>query len=67
MAYLNIETEWVNLQTLTSYKEEYEPGQVLLGFPKHICPTVALHNQVSVINGDITSSETWEVNARDRV
>ncbi|NCG26926.1 MAG: D-TA family PLP-dependent enzyme [Verrucomicrobiales bacterium] len=51
----------------TQHSEEYEPGQVLLGFPKHICPTVALHNQVSVINGDIISSETWEVNARDRV
>ena len=51
----------------TQHSQKYEPGHVLLGYPKHICPTVALHNQASVINDSITSSETWEVNARNRV
>lgn len=40
-------------------------GDVLYAVPYHICPTVALHASVSVVEkGEVT--ETWEVTARDR-
>ena len=43
----------------------YSIGQVLYGVPKHICPTVALYEQVYVIeNGRMT--DTWTVTARNR-
>ena len=46
--------------------EKYEIGQVIYGIPYHICPTVALHEQVAVIeNGKLT--EFWNVEARKRI
>lgn len=40
-------------------------GDVFYVIPYHICPTVALHGTVSVIeNGEVT--ETWVVDARNR-
>jgi D-serine deaminase-like pyridoxal phosphate-dependent protein len=40
-------------------------GQILLAYPYHICPTVALYDQVHVVNsGEIT--DHWEVIARNR-
>ncbi|VAX39502.1 Type III PLP / low-specificity D-threonine aldolase [hydrothermal vent metagenome] len=49
----------------TPRANEFEPGDILLAIPRHICPTSALHKEVTVIrNGDIT--ETWQVTARDR-
>ncbi len=41
-------------------------GTPLLAIPTHICPTVALHRRVSVIeDGEVVGQ--WEVTARDRV
>jgi D-serine deaminase-like pyridoxal phosphate-dependent protein len=41
-------------------------GTPLLAIPTHICPTVALHRRVSVIeDGEVVA--TWDVTARDRV
>jgi len=51
----------------TNHSEKYGPGHLLLGFPKHICPTVALHSHVSVLHDNVASTETWEVNARNRI
>ena len=51
----------------TRHSEKYKPGHLLLGFPKHICPTVALHNHANIIHGNMASTETWEVNARNRI
>ncbi len=43
----------------------YKVGDVLYGVPFHICPTVALHETVSVIeNNRVTSS--WNIAARKR-
>ncbi len=40
-------------------------GDVLYGIPYHICPTINLHDEVSVIkNGKKT--DTWEITARKR-
>ena len=43
----------------------YEVGQVLLGFPYHICPTVALYNHVWIID-DGSIADKWIVSARNR-
>ncbi len=40
-------------------------GQVLYGVPIHICPTVALYEQVRVVD-DNKIVETWKVYARDK-
>jgi D-serine deaminase-like pyridoxal phosphate-dependent protein len=41
-------------------------GTPLLAIPTHICPTVALHRRVYVIeDGELAGQ--WEVTARDRV
>ena len=43
----------------------YSIGQVFYGVPKHICPTVALHDKAYVVeNHHITA--TWKVIARNR-
>jgi D-serine deaminase-like pyridoxal phosphate-dependent protein len=44
---------------------EFAVGQVLHGIPRHICPTVALHSEVWIIeNGRATG--TWPITARAR-
>ena len=40
-------------------------GQILLGFPYHICPTVALYDSIYVV-GDGKIIDQWEVIARNR-
>ncbi|MDG2129655.1 MAG: D-TA family PLP-dependent enzyme [Fuerstiella sp.] len=45
--------------------EKFQPGDVLLGIPTHICPTSALHQDVAVIDrGQLVGS--WDVTARNR-
>ena len=49
----------------TAAVANYQPGDVLLAIPTHICPTSALHTAAIVIeNGQPT--ESWQVVARDR-
>ena len=45
--------------------ERFQPGDELLAIPRHVCPTSALHRQVSVIRGGDVR-ERWDVTARDR-
>jgi D-serine deaminase-like pyridoxal phosphate-dependent protein len=49
----------------TSRSSEYRVGDCLYGVPWHICPTVALHSSVVIIQGG-KSTGTWKVAARDR-
>ena len=50
----------------TTRAEELPVGTPLLAIPTHICPTVALHRRVNVIeDGEVVAR--WEVTARDRV
>ena len=45
---------------------DFPPGTSLVGFPMHICPTVALHRWAYVFDrGELV--DRWEVGARDRV
>ncbi len=45
---------------------EVSPGDVMLVCPAHICPTVALHEQLYVIDADGNWIDTWPVAARER-
>ena len=56
-----------HLMIKTSNSDKYTPGHLLLGFPKHICPTVALHDHAYIISDKMASTETWAVNARKRI
>lgn len=44
---------------------KYKAGDVWYGVPIHICPTVALYNEVMVVENEIVAS-SWKVIARDR-
>jgi len=41
-------------------------GDVLYGIPWHICPTVALHQEVNVVNEEHAFVERWPIAARGR-
>ena len=49
----------------TSRAQQYRVGQVLYGLPHHICPTVALHNEVLCVR-DHQVTDVWQVAARGR-
>ena len=46
--------------------DETAVGDVLIGYPTHICPTVALHARATVVRGGTATGEAWAVSARDR-
>lgn len=49
----------------TPHAAEFKVGDVIYGIPWHICPTVALHNEVQVVrNGRV--EDQWQVTARAR-
>ncbi|MBM3443798.1 MAG: D-TA family PLP-dependent enzyme [Bacteroidetes bacterium] len=49
----------------TTSAERYAVGDVLIGIPFHVCPTIALHESlIAVENGAITGE--WQVVARKR-
>ena len=45
--------------------DRYQPGDVEMAIPTHICPTSALHSHVWGASGGRVR-ERWEVTARDR-
>jgi len=45
--------------------EKYKVGDVFYGVPYHICPTINLHDEVSVIENGI-KKESWAITARKR-
>jgi D-threonine aldolase len=50
----------------TDHAGEFAIGTPLLAIPTHVCPTIALHRRVDVIeDGEFVGR--WEVTARDRV
>ena len=44
----------------------FELGDTLLAYPRHICPTVALHRSVHLMRDGRYLNEQWRVAARDR-
>ena len=55
-----------HLVARTERASELSVGDAFLGIPNHICPTVALHNKVVVVENGKTTG-TWTVAARDRI
>ncbi len=49
----------------TDQANRYQPGDLLLAIPRHICPTCALHSFLYVVR-DGKVVEQWDVVARDR-
>jgi D-serine deaminase-like pyridoxal phosphate-dependent protein len=49
----------------TARAAEFFPGQTLHGIPRHVCPTVALHNEAWVVE-DGRATGTWPITARAR-
>ncbi|KAB5485112.1 MULTISPECIES: alanine racemase [Flagellimonas] len=45
--------------------DKWKVGDVLYGVPYHICPTINLHDEVSVIQNG-RKFDTWEITARKR-
>ncbi len=49
----------------TDHADSFKVGDVVYALPAHVCPTVALHSHLQVVeNGAATTS--WEVTARER-
>ncbi len=49
----------------TAHAEDYAVGDVVYALPAHVCPTVALHSHLHVVeNGKVVTS--WPITARDR-
>jgi D-serine deaminase-like pyridoxal phosphate-dependent protein len=55
-----------HLVIATDLASHYQPGDTLLALPRHICPTVALHQSATVVS-DGKIVDTWAVVSRDRV
>lgn len=49
----------------TPHADRFVIGQVLHGIPRHICPTVALHNEAVVVSGGAVV-DRWPITARGR-
>ena len=49
----------------TEQADKYKVGDILIGIPYHICPTVALHETLIAIDNDQVIGE-WQVAARKR-
>lgn len=70
--FLELETDGVinhseeHMVLSTEESEQHTVGDVVYALPVHICPTMALHEQVYVVrNRHVT--ETWRVEARKRI
>ncbi len=50
----------------TSAARRYEVGDILYAIPAHICPTVALHAELQVVEGN-QATGSWPVSARHRL
>ena len=56
---------WWMSPTETPQADRYAVGDCLHGIPWHICPTVALHDEVVVVRNQ-RGGERWKVAARGR-
>lgn len=50
----------------TNEAENWNIGDLLYGFPWHICPTVALHDQAAIVENHAIT-EFWTIEARNRI
>jgi D-serine deaminase-like pyridoxal phosphate-dependent protein len=45
--------------------EEFNVGDILYGLPYHVCPTIALHDQTTIVENHAISKH-WQTLARNR-
>lgn len=68
--FLNLEANSIENQSeehlVITTSEELSLGDLVYALPKHICPTMALHEQVYVLEGNEVIDK-WEVVARKRM
>jgi D-serine deaminase-like pyridoxal phosphate-dependent protein len=50
----------------TNQAENWNIGDIIYGFPWHICPTVALHNQAGNVGNQVITN-FWKIEARNRI
>ncbi len=55
-----------HLVVATSKADTFSLGQPIVAFPRHVCPTVALHDFATVVRDGKVSGEQWKVDARTR-
>jgi D-serine deaminase-like pyridoxal phosphate-dependent protein len=55
-----------HLVVATSQADTLSLGHALLAYPRHVCPTVALHEFATVVRDGRISGEKWKVDARGR-
>ena len=55
-----------HLLVSTAKVDQIAIGQPLLVFPRHVCPTVALHAFATVVDDNVATTQHWRVTARDR-
>lgn len=46
--------------------DDYPVGMELIGIPKHVCPTVALHQEARIVRDGAVTGDAWSIAARDR-
>lgn len=47
-------------------RERWPVGTEIIGIPRHVCPTVALHQQAHIVRDGAVTGEIWKIAARDR-
>ena len=50
----------------TSRASSIAVGTAFVAFPRHVCPTIALHDRLNLIRGGKATSQNWPVTARGR-
>jgi D-serine deaminase-like pyridoxal phosphate-dependent protein len=55
-----------HLVVQSPYADQFQIGDLVYALPAHICPTVAAHSQLQVIEGG-QATTAWPVDARDRL
>lgn len=55
-----------HLVVATKQADALSIGQAFLAFPRHVCPTVALHAFANIVRQGKVCDEVWRVDARDR-
>jgi D-serine deaminase-like pyridoxal phosphate-dependent protein len=54
-----------HLVLVTPEAHRYQPGDILMGVPVHVCPTSALYDRVAIVD-DGRVTEYWDVTSRNR-
>ncbi len=48
-------------------RQRWPVGTEIIGIMRHVCPTVALHQQARIVRDGAVTDEVWKIAARDRI